>query len=63
MFLGPIEDIALAHMADYDRLVARLLLEKEARTASAEEQARTRADRRRRHLPWMPGSRTRGPAI
>ena len=62
MFLANAEDIALARMADYERLVARLLLEKEARAASAEESARTRADRRRL-LPWMPGRRSHGPAV
>ena len=57
MYLGPVEDLALARMADYERLVARLLLEREARAVHAEQTKAARKPRTRR-LPWVPG-RTR----
>lgn len=57
MYSGPIEDLVLARMADYERLVARLLLEREAKAVNAEAKAAARKPRSR-HLPWIPG-RTR----
>lgn len=56
MFEGLIEDLTLATMADYDRLVSRLRLEGEAKAARTEERERNRQPRGRL-VPWFHGSR------
>jgi hypothetical protein len=60
MYLGPIEDLTLAKMADYDRLVKRLLLEKEAKAAAAEYRKGNSSGESR--LQWVPGRRRQSPA-
>ena len=62
MFLGSLEDVVLARVADYDRLVTRLLLEAEAKAAAAEGRVGTPAASRRRHPSWLPGSHSHGSA-
>lgn len=54
MYESLYEDLTLAKMADYDRIVNRLLLEREALSAAAKPPA---TEPRRRHLPWAFGSR------
>ncbi|MBK6561010.1 hypothetical protein [Candidatus Amarobacter glycogenicus] len=54
MNLEPISELALAHIADYERLVNRLLLEREAKAANAESRARN-PQPNRRYLPWSVG--------
>ena len=53
MFLEPIEELTLARLADYERLVARLLLEREAKAATASRERTPQANRR--YLPWSTG--------
>ena len=52
MFEGLINELTLATMADYDRLVNRLRLEGEARSAAADQTERDN-QARHHHFPWV----------
>lgn len=51
MFIGSIEDLSRANVADYERRVSRLLLEREARAAVKDGLARAPLTNHPR-LPW-----------
>ena len=56
MYEGHLEELTRATMADHDRVVNRLLLEREALRAAAEKPAAA-PQTHRGHLPWAFGSR------
>ena len=60
MFDGLIHDLTLATMADYDRLVSRLLLESEAKKSA---EATEPAARPARHLHWWERGRNHSRAV
>ena len=57
MFDGLIEDLTLATMADYDRLVRRLQLEGDASRAARDEKPATTPTERPSHHWWARGRR------
>jgi|GEM_PF-4733730 len=59
MFDNLIEDLTLATMADYERLVRRLQLESEARSAATENTPENRT----RYLPRMSFRRPARPVV
>ena len=61
MFDFSLEDQALAKVADYDRFVTRLQLERHAVLAANEERERTRLPRSK-YLPWGLSWHRRGTA-
>jgi hypothetical protein len=61
MFHNSYDDLTLATMADYDRLVNRLLLESDARNAHRENQEYNQTARPLHHW-WEIGQRRHGSA-
>ena len=61
MFDMTLEEQALANVAEFDRLVTRLQLERKAVMAANEERERTRLPRSK-HLPWGLSWHRRGTA-
>ena len=59
MYLEPIGDLASAQLAEYERVVSRVLLEAEAEATARTPRATSRQPRHL-HFPWVNGRRHQG---